>query len=98
MKSEKYKILNLILLLAILFTIIVIIYGVFPVIEEHHPLYDKTIINPHYGLIEPHIKCPLCDSNNITPFESELKEDNHNKKILTFFYCHNCSTIFSVHE
>lgn len=98
MKKMKYKALSLILISIVIISTLIIIYGVFPLIEERHPSYDNSVVYPHYGLIEPHIKCPVCDSNNITPFQSELKDDNHNKKILTFFYCQNCSTIFSVHE
>lgn len=98
MDINDYKDVGIILLVMSLLTTLIVIFYVFPIIEQHHPSYNKTVIDPEYGMIEPYIRCPVCNSTNLEPFESDISDDDHNKKILTFFYCRNCSTIFSLKD
>ena len=83
------------LALFFIFIVIILLY-INPIIEEKHPMYNRTELSPQYGFYISNITCPNCDSINIEPYASHIADDNHNKRIITFFYCRNCSTIFSI--
>lgn len=78
-----------------IFLIITLLY-VNPLEEEKHAPYNRTEIIPQYGFYMTNITCPHCDSTDINPYTAHIQEDNRNKKVITFFYCRNCSTIFSI--
>lgn len=96
MKKFNYQKVGVgLLALFFIFLIITLLY-VNPIVEERHAPYNRTEVIPQYGFYMTNITCPNCDSANIEPYADHIVEDNHNKKITTFFYCHNCSTIFSI--
>lgn len=83
------------LVLFFIFLISTLLY-INPMIEKRHAPYNRTEVVPQYGFYMTNITCPNCDGTNIEPYANHITEDNHNKKITTFFYCRNCSTIFSI--
>ena len=95
MKRNHQKLGVGLLALFFIFLIITLLY-VNPLVEERHVPYNRTEIAPRYGFYMTNITCPNCDGTNIEPYANYISEDNRNKKIITFFYCHNCSTIFSI--
>lgn len=95
MKKNHQKIGVGLLALFFIFLIFTLTY-LNPIIEERHPQYNKTEIVPKYGFYMTNITCPNCNSQDIEPYAEHIAEDNRNKKITTFFYCDNCSTIFSI--
>ena len=96
MKKFNYQKIGIgLLALFFIFLIITLLY-VNPIIEERHAPYNRTKVIPQYGFYITNITCPNCDGTDIEPYGYHITEDNHNKKIITFFYCHNCSTIFSI--
>lgn len=96
MKKSNQKLGVGLLALFFIFLIITLLY-VNPLVEEKHAPYNRTEIIAQYGFYMADISCPHCGSmNDIEPYANHITEDNHNKKIITFFYCHNCSTIFSI--
>ena len=96
MKKFSYQKIGVgLLALFFIFLIITLLY-VNPIVEERHAPYNRTEIIPQYGFYMTNITCPNCDSTDIEPYADHIAEDNHNKKITTFFYCHHCSTIFSI--
>ena len=95
MKRNHQKLGVGLLALFFIFLIITLLY-VNPFIEERHAPYNRTEIIPQYGFYISNITCPNCDGINIEPYAYYISEDNRNKKIITFFYCRNCSTIFSI--
>ena len=96
LKIDYQMTLGIILLIIFIISLIAVLIYVNPLIEKKHPRYDKTELQVKYGFYMPNITCPNCDSDNLTPYAYDINTDNHNKKIITFFYCNNCSTIFSV--
>ena len=95
MKRNHQKLGVGLLALFFIFLIITLLY-VNPLVEEQHAPYNRTEITPQYGFYMTNITCPHCDSTDINPYTAHIQEDNRNKKVITFFYCRNCSTIFSI--
>ena len=95
MKKKYQKVGVGLLALFFIFLIITLVY-VNPIIEQRHAPYHRTEVVPQYGFYMSNITCPHCDGTNIEPYADYISEDNRNKRIITFFYCHNCSTIFSI--
>lgn len=96
MKKFNYEKVGIGLLALFFISIICVLSFVNPLVEERHPTYNKTELIPQYGFYMTDIQCPKCNSTDINPYAYHIAEDNHNKKITTFFYCDNCSTIFSI--
>lgn len=95
MKKNHQKLGVGLLALFFIFLIFTLAY-VNPLVEKRHAPYNRTEVAPQYGFYMSNITCPNCDGTNIEPYADHISEDNRNKKITTFFYCHNCSTIFSI--
>lgn len=95
MKRNHQKLGVGLLALFFIFLIITLLY-VYPLVEEQHAPYNRTELTPQCGFYMRNITCPNCDGTNVEPYANYISEDNHNKKIITFFYCRNCSTIFSI--
>lgn len=95
MKRNHQKLGVGLLALFFIFLIITLLY-VNPLVEERHAPYNRTELDLQYGFYISNITCPNCDGTNIEPYADHISEDNRNKKVITFFYCRNCSTIFSI--
>lgn len=95
MQIDYHKMGIFLLIMFFIFLIITLVH-INPIIERQHPSYNKTQLEAHYGFYIVNVTCPNCGSDNITSYASHITEDNHNKRITSFFYCQNCSTIFSV--
>ena len=96
MLKLDYHTLGIILLVIFFIYLLITLLYINPLIEEEHPEYNQTELEIKYGFYIPHVICPYCHSDNLTIYASHINEDNKNKKITSFFYCENCSTIFSV--
>ena len=96
MKKFNYQKIGVGLLALFFISLIIVLLYVNPIVEERHAPYNKTEIMPQYGFYMANITCPNCDGTHIEPYAYHITEDNRNKKIITFFYCYNCSTIFSI--
>lgn len=84
-------------LLALFFIFLIITLSyVNPIVEKRHASYNRTEVIPQYGFYMTNITCPHCGSTDVNPYAAHIQEDNHNKKVTTFFYCRDCSTIFSI--
>lgn len=96
MLKLDYHALGIFLLIIFFIYLIVTLVYINPIIESKHPEYNNTQLDIRYGFYMPDITCPNCHSDDLTIYAYHIDEDNHNKKITSFFYCENCSTIFSV--
>ena len=96
MKKINYQKIGVGLLALFFICLVIALLYINPIIEEQHASYNNTYIAPQYGFYMTNIICPNCGGTNIDPYAYHIVEDNHNKKITTFFYCKKCSTIFSI--